>query len=62
MYVIIRDSVTNANVKVDSLTGFVKGTPVQKEFLGTPLSETSPKQGMSQLAQPSTHYVLTTGS
>jgi hypothetical protein len=60
MYLIIRNSVTNANVQVDSLTGFVKGPPVEKEFLGTPLSETSPTPGETQLTQQSTHFELST--
>jgi hypothetical protein len=60
MYLIIRNSVTNADVKVDSLTGFVKGEPVEKEFPGTPLSETSRSLAEPRLTQKSTHYVLTT--
>jgi hypothetical protein len=60
MYLIIRNSVTNADVRVDSLTGFVKGERVERECLGTPLSETSPKLAEPRLTQQSTHYVLTT--
>jgi hypothetical protein len=39
MYVIIRDPVTNANVKVDSLTGFVKGEAVENVSPGVALAE-----------------------
>jgi hypothetical protein len=56
MYVIIRDPITRDDVEVDSLTGFVKGEPVEKESLGTPLSETP-----SGAARPSLtvrHFVL----
>ena len=39
MYVIIRNPITNANVQVESLKGFVTGTPVERESLGIPMSE-----------------------
>ena len=42
MYVIIRNRITNANVQVESLTGFVTGTPVERESLGIPMSESPP--------------------
>lgn len=51
MYLIIRDSATNADVKIDSLTGFVTGAPVDREFLGTPLSERQPGRSGGQPAQ-----------
>jgi hypothetical protein len=44
MHVIVRDAMTNANVEVDSLTGFVNSPPVEQAHPGTPLSEASRPQ------------------
>jgi hypothetical protein len=58
MYVIIRDPVTNADVKVDSLTGFVKGEPVEKVSPGLPLSETPSLVSVAKHLASRQHFVL----
>jgi hypothetical protein len=60
MYVIVRDPITNANVEVDSLTGFLKGPPVETVFLGTPWSESpvSPKPSIEPQSASVRHFVL----
>ena len=50
MYIFIRDPITNDEVIVESLTGYVGNAPVDKESLGAPLPEGSSISGEARLA------------
>lgn len=59
MILIVRDAVTNTDIKIDSLTGYVKGETVTTVSTGIPLSETSPTIKRSISGEAVQHFQLT---